>query len=152
MSSDPRFEGRLRRLAAVSSVALGLIAVLALTTTDAGPMPLALLFAGWPLMPALLRAGIDRPRWRYLLAAPASMVTAGLLMVTLGFTGPPIALTGWWMITTGVLLGAGLGAWFWFRWLPVPASLDDPFSTGRWSLITVHVALIVVGMALVPIR
>jgi hypothetical protein len=41
-----------------------------------------------------------------------------------------------------------LGLWFWYRLLPVPASLDDPFSPGRWTLIAVHIAAIVVGVVL----
>jgi hypothetical protein len=32
--------------------------------------------------------------------------------------------------------------------VPVPASLDDPYSPGRWGLIGLHVALIVVGWGL----
>jgi hypothetical protein len=51
-------------------------------------------------------------------------------------------------VTAGILLGSLLGLWFWYRLLPVPASLDDPFSPGRWTLVTAHIALIVVGLAL----
>ena len=60
-----------------------------------------------------------------------------------------VARAGWVLITTGVFLGGILGAWFWFRWLPVPAALADPFSRGRWALIAIHVCLIVFGLALV---
>jgi hypothetical protein len=42
-----------------------------------------------------------------------------------------------------------LGAWFWFRWLPVPRSLHNPFAPGRWVLIGVHVGMIIVGIGLV---
>ncbi len=57
--------------------------------------------------------------------------------------------TGWLLVTTGVFLGGLLGIWFWFRLIPVPAALDDPFSTGRWALIGIHVTSIVVGLALI---
>jgi len=149
MSLDDRFQRRLRRLIVVSSVALGLITMLALATTDAGLVELALLLGGWGLMPALLYVGLAQPRWRYLLFVPALMVTTGLLMVDFGFEGPAVALIGWWLITAGVMVGGSLGAWFWYRWLPVPAKLDDPFSRGRWTLISVHVGLVVVGTVLV---
>ena len=48
----------------------------------------------------------------------------------------------------GILLGSVLGLWFWYRVLPVPAALDDPFSPGRWTLIGIHIALIVLGLML----
>jgi hypothetical protein len=32
--------------------------------------------------------------------------------------------------------------------LPVPAALDDPFSPGRWTLIGIHIAMIVLGLML----
>jgi hypothetical protein len=32
--------------------------------------------------------------------------------------------------------------------LPVPPALDDPFAPARWMLVVVHVALIVIGLAL----
>ena len=51
-------------------------------------------------------------------------------------------------MTAGVLLGGFMGLWFWFRVAPVPAGLDDPTARGRWSLIALHVALIVLGLAL----
>ena len=58
--------------------------------------------------------------------------------------------SGW--ITAGVLLGGLLGIWFWFRWVPVPAWLDDPFSRGRWLFICAHVSLIVSGLIVVCLR
>jgi hypothetical protein len=151
MSSNGRFRDRLNRLVIFSAVALGLIAILALTKTEAGWAALLLLFAGWALMPALLYQGRSQPRLRYLLTLPAVLVTSGLLMVTIGFTGPANALLGWWLITAGVGVGGGLGAWFWYRWMPVPDRLDDPFSPGRWLLISIHVGLIVTGLVLVLI-
>jgi hypothetical protein len=48
----------------------------------------------------------------------------------------------------GIGLGGVMGLWLWYRLLPVPAALAHPFSPARWLLITVHVSLIVVGMAL----
>ncbi|HLF61000.1 MAG TPA: hypothetical protein VI980_07485 [Acidimicrobiia bacterium] len=149
MSFDHRFQGRLKRLILVSSVALGLIFLLAASTTDAGWTATGLLLGGWVLMPTLLYAGLGRPRFRYLLTVPAAMVSAGLLLVAVGLEGPPMAVAGWWLITAGVMLGGSLGAWFWYRLLPVPRRLDDPFSAGRWALISVHVGLVVIGAALV---
>jgi hypothetical protein len=58
---------------------------------------------------------------------------------------------GWLTTTAGILLGGGLGAWFWYRWFPVPASLEDPCSRARWLLIGVRVALIVAGLLLVAL-
>jgi hypothetical protein len=60
----------------------------------------------------------------------------------------PLPALGWLLMTAGVALGGLLGIWFWFRLLPVPPALDDPYSTGRWALIGLHIALIVVGMVL----
>jgi hypothetical protein len=48
-----------------------------------------------------------------------------------------------------VLFGGGLGSWFWYRWMPVPEQLDDPFAPRRIALIVTHIALVVVGMALI---
>lgn len=149
MSTDRRFLGRLRRLVVVSSAMLGLIALLAALSTEAPPLVLGLLASGWILMPVLLFTSISRPRIRYLLALPATLVALGLVFVALDFQGDPIALVGWWLITAGVLFGGGLGTWFWYRWMPVPQALDDPFSPGRIALIAVHIALVVVGVALV---
>jgi hypothetical protein len=63
----------------------------------------------------------------------------------------PLARAGWVLVTAGILLGGVLGGWFWFRWLPVPASLDAPFAPGRWVLVAVHVSMIVAGLALVMV-
>lgn len=130
-------------------MALGAIAFLALTTTEAPVVALTLLFGGWIAMPSLLAMALDQPRWRYLLIVPATMVGSGLLIVIAGLSGSTRALMGWWLIAAGVLFGAGLGGWFWYRWMPVPLGLSDPFSRGRWALIGVHVGLILAGMALV---
>lgn len=149
LSTDQRFLGRLRRLVVVSSVVLGLIALFAALSTEASSLVIGLLVSGWILMPALLHAGIDRPRIRYLLALPATLVAAGLISVAVGFAGEPAAQIGWWLITAGVLVGGSLGTWFWYRWMPVPGALQDPFSPGRLALIGVHVALVIIGVVLV---
>jgi hypothetical protein len=149
MSPDPGFRRRLRRLILISSVSLGMITALALATADVGLGVLTLLLGGWGLMPGLLWVGLEEPGWRSLLPIPAVMFTVALLIITIGFDGPGIALAGWWMITAGVVLGATLAIWFWYRRLPVPERLDDPFAPGRWLLISVHVGLIVLGLVLV---
>jgi len=146
LTSDRRFERRVRRLALVSAVALGLIWFLVATTLEA-PAAIDAVFAiGWLLMPSTLVASLRFPRLRYGLVAPASLVSVGLLAVCVGWlpADPTVAL-GWGSMAAGVALGGGLGLWFWYRLLPVPARLDDPFSTGRWALIAVHIALVVVG-------
>lgn len=149
MSLDPRFGRRLRRLIGVSLVALGLVTTLALAKAQAEGLTIVLLASGWALMPTLLYFGLKRPRWRYLLTLPAALVAAGLLRVNVIVTEPAVAVIGWWLITVGVIVGAGLGGWFWYRWLPVPTSLEDPFSTGRWTLIAIHIGLIAAGTAMV---
>lgn len=149
LSSDPRFERRIRRLAVVSAVALGLIWGLVVATLEA-PLAVDVAFAaGWLLMPLTLVASLRRPRLRYGLVLPASLVSIGLLAACLGWLpADPLVAAGWLLMTAGVALGAGLGLWLWYRLLPVPARLDDPFSTGRWALIGVHVALVVAGFGL----
>lgn len=149
MSTDPRFRRRLRRLVVVSAVMLGWLTLLALLATEAEPTTIWLLAVGWVLMPTVLYASLDRPRLRYLLALPASLVAVGLVFVATGDLTSPVATLGWWSITAGILLGGGLGMWLWYRWMPVPSALDDPFSPGRIALIAGHVSLILVGVALV---
>ena len=149
LSPDRRFERRIKRLAAVSAVALALVWALVVATVAAPPAVDAVLAVGWLLMPSTLVASLRYPRLRYGLVVPASLVSIGLLAVCVGWlpAEPTIAL-GWILMTAGVALGGGLGLWFWYRLLPVPARLDDPFSTGRWALIGVHIALVVAGFAL----
>lgn len=147
MTSDVAFAGRVRRLSAVSSVALGVISLLAITTTDVGSGVVGLLATGWITMPAVLVASLRHPRLRYLLTVPSSLVSLGLLVTAVTYDGPVLAALGWWLMTAGVLLGGALGGWFWFRLAPVPARLDQPFSRARWSLVTIHVALIAGGAA-----
>lgn len=153
MSADPVFLPRVRRLARVSSVALGAIWFLAIITTE--PHSAAIdgaLLAGWILMPTVLWGSIRRPKMRPLVFLPSALVTVGLLVLCLtALPGDDLVRGGWLLITGGILFGGFLGGWFWFRWLPVPASLDAPFSSPRWALIGAHVAMIVVGMALVAL-
>jgi hypothetical protein len=155
MTGDPRFAPRVKRLAFTSLVALGLVWGLAIATLEAPPLVDASLAAGWVLMPATLFASLVRPRLRYGLVVPSTLVGVGLLAVSIAWLpGDPVAAAGWLMMTAGVLMGAVLGLWFWYRLFPVPASLDDPFSKGRWGLVGLHIALIVVGLVLAarPLR
>ena len=149
LTDDRRIRGRVVRLAVVSLVALGLVAGLAAATLDAPPAILAGLATGWVLMPTVLAWSLREPRVRYLLVVPSSLVTLGLLAICIGWMpASAMAAAGWLLMTLGVALGGVLGLWLWFRLLPVPAALDDPLAPGRWALIAVHVALVVVGWAL----
>lgn len=149
LSDDPGFRRRVGRLSVVSMVALGLIWALAMTTTDA-PIPLDVaLFLGWILMPTTLVASLGEPRIRYALIIPATLVTLGLLGICLGWLpSSPLAVAGWWLLAGGVGYGGLLGLWFWYRLVPVPAMFDDPFSPGRWALISAHVGAVVIGFVL----
>jgi hypothetical protein len=150
MTADPRFTARVKRLVAVSAVALGLISLLvAMVTTDSGWYRTALAAAGWVLMPTLLGYSIRHPRWRYLLSVPTAAVSAALVLVATDAADSGWATAGWWLMTGGVLTGGLLGAWFWYRWLPVPRRFDDPFSPGRWALVAAHTGVIVAGWLLV---
>lgn len=153
MSGDPLFLPRVRRLAKVSAVALGIIWFLAIRATE--PHNAAIdwaLLAGWVLMPTVLFASIRSPEIRPLVFLPSALVTVGLIaLCLLALPGDGAVRAGWLLITGGILFGGLLGGWFWFRWFPVPASLDAPFSSGRWALIGAHVAMIVAGIALVAL-
>ena len=101
-------------------------------------------------MPTILGLSLRWPRFRYGLVVPATLVTGALLAICA--TALPenhVAVSGWLLVTGGVLLGGVLGVWFWFRLLPVPTDLTDPFSGGRLALIVVHVGLIIIGLGLV---
>lgn len=149
LTDDRRVRGRVLRLAAVSLVALGLVAGLATATLDAPPAVVGALALGWVLMPAVLALSLREVRARYLLVVPSSLVTIGLLAICIGWLpATATAATGWLLMTAGVGLGGALGLWLWYRLLPVPSSLDDPLAPGRWGLIGVHVALVVVGWGL----
>lgn len=150
LTASPAVQGRVRRLTAVSAVALGLIFGLAVARLDAPTAVAAALAAGWVLMPLTLAASLVRPLLRCGLVVPASLVSLGLLAVCAGWLPDrPVAAAGWVLLTVGVALGGGLGLWLWYRLLPVPARLDDPLSAGRWTLIAVHVGLILAGLLLV---
>ena len=150
LSSDQQFAARVARLVMISAVALGVIWVLATASADVAGWILAALFAGWLAMPSLLALSLIRPRLRYLLVVPATSVTIGLSGICLSALPPSGAgRVGWPVLTAGILIGATLGSWFWYRWVPVPDTLDAPFSPGRWVLVTLHAGLVVVGAALV---
>ncbi len=122
---------------------------LAVATLDAPPAVIAALIGGWVLMPAILVASLRQPRFRYGLVVPASLVSLGLLAIVIGWLpAGGAAATGWVLLTAGVWLGGALGLWLWYRLAPVPAALDDPFSSGRWALVGLHVGLIVLGFVL----
>ncbi len=150
LTADPRFAPRVRRLALISLIALGVLWALAVATLDA-PWPVhAALAAGWLLMPAALVASLARARVRLALVVPSSLVSVGLLAIVIAWRpDDPVAATGWLLLTAGVLLGGLLGLWLWYRLVPVPRRLDDPYSGGRWALIGVHAVLILAGFALV---
>lgn len=152
LSDDPAFARRIIRLAFTSLIALGAIYLLARFTTDAKPAIQASLASGWVLMPAILFLSLRAPVIRYALVIPSTLVAVPLLVITtVAFYESPGVALGWLLITAGVLLGGLLGIWFWFRLIPVPAWLDDPFSRGRWLFIGVHVSLIVSGLILVGV-
>jgi hypothetical protein len=149
LTSDRRVTLRVRRLAAISIVALGLTWGLASATLETPSVIGVILALGWLLMPAVLLWSLIAPGARYLLMAPASLVLVGLLAICIGWLPrSPIAAAGWVLLTAGVALGAVLGVWFWFRIAPVPAKLNEPYAPGRWTLIGVHVALVTVGWTL----
>lgn len=150
LSADPGFAHRVRRLVAVSAVALGVVTYLAATTTAAPLGTLAMLAAGWLMMPIILASSLRRPKLRYGLVAPASLVGGGLIWLCLGWLpGDPTTAAGWVLVTAGVLLGGTLGSWFWYRLAPVPAVMELPFSAARLALIAVHTGLVVLGVALI---
>jgi hypothetical protein len=93
---------RVRRLGLVSLVALGIVCGLAVTTLKAPLLVESALLAGWALMPAVLFASLAWPMLRLGLTLPATLVTLGLLAITVG-----------WLL--------------WYRLLPVPAALTHPF-------------------------
>ena len=146
LTADRLFEHRVRRLVAVSAVALGVMWGLALAD-DAPMWVLVLLAIGWVSMPTVLALSLRRPAVRYALVVPATAVSVGLIGMTLAAPDP--TAFGWSVLSVGILFGGSLGAWLWFRWLPVPRSLDDPFGTPRLTLVGVHIGLVLVGVAAV---
>lgn len=151
MTNDPRFRRRIERLVLISAAALGVITLLVVWAANTGWVATGLMLAGWVTMPTLLAASLSRPHLRYLLAVPATIVSASLLVVAIGLDGSAWARAGWWSMAAGVLAGGALGAWFWYRWVPVPRPFDEPFSRGRWALIAVHAGLVIAGGAVVAL-
>jgi hypothetical protein len=150
MTGDPRFRGRVRRLAVTSGVALGVTWTLAVGTLDAPPWIDILLLAGWLSMLTVLTLSLARPSIRRLVVVPSVMVTAALIGICLWELPPSgLARAGWLTLTAGILMGGGMGAWFWYRWVPVPRALDDPYASGRTILIAAHVGLVVGGTVLI---
>jgi hypothetical protein len=150
LTRDRAFGRRVTRLAVTSLVALGLIWWLARSRLQAGPAIGWALGLGWALMPVILAASLKWPRLRYALAVPSAVVSVALVAICLtSLPAEPVLRAGWLLITGGVLLGGTLGLWFWFRWMPVPPRLADPFSPGRWAMIGLHVGLVVMGLVLV---
>ena len=146
MTGDRVFAHRVRRLVGVSTVALGVFWGLAFMD-DAPGWVLALLAIGWVLMPAVLAVSIHRPMMRYALVVPATVVPVGLTGMVM--VAPAATVNGWIIMTIGILFGGFLGLWFWFRWLPVPRILDDPFRSARVTLVGIHIALVLAGVTIV---
>ncbi len=152
MTTDPRFARRVVRLAITSAGALGLIWILCQATLQAHPAIGRSLAGGWLLMPTILGLSLRWPRLRYGLVVPSTLVSMALLAIcATALPADTVAVTGWLLVTGGVLFGVVLGAWLWFRWMPVPTGLIDPFSRGRLVLIVAHVSLIVTGLGLVGV-
>jgi hypothetical protein len=150
MTADRAFAHRVARLAITSAVALGAIWALAHAGGRLRPAIGYLLVGGWALMPAVLLASLRRPRLRYALVVPATLVTVALVaLAATAVSRNGAAAAGWPLVAGGVLVGDMLGLWFWFRLFPVPPALRDPFSRGRWALVWLHVALVVSGLLLV---
>ena len=146
-------DARIKRLAIVSSVALGVIWLLAARSNDGTPAIEGALFAGWLLMPLVLASSLVRPRLLPALLLPSTLVSLGLLAISLnaresGSSDAP----GWLLLLSGILLGDLLGAWLWFGVGPLPRCMRDPFGLPRSGLIGLHVALVAGGMALIAIH
>ncbi len=152
MTGDRLFARRVVRLALTSIVALGLIWFLWAATLNTPAIIGIGLVGGWLLMPSILGLSLRWPRLRLALIVPASMESVALLGLCARYLPAELAAKlGWLLITAGVLMGDFLGAWFWFRWLPVPSRLTAPFSVERWVLIGAHVSLILAGIGLVAL-
>jgi hypothetical protein len=149
LTHDRTFEARIRRLSVVSLFALGTITWLAIRD-DASSTVVLLLTAGWISMPTVLRASLRRPGLRYALSVPATLFAGGLTLFSTSLADlEATSAAGWWTITVSLWFGAVLGMWLWFRWLPVPAWLTDPFGPGRLAFVTAHIGGVLIGIALV---
>jgi hypothetical protein len=83
MSGDPGFAERVRRLVKVSSVALGVIALLAWLTLDVPSLVMAALILGWVSMPSVLAASLHEPHHRFFLMVPGGLVSLALVAVSI---------------------------------------------------------------------
>ena len=146
LTANRLFAHRIRRLIVISTIALGAIWGLAVAD-DAEVWVLVLLGVGWLTMPTILALSLRRPMLRYALLVPANAVAIGLIGMSL--TAPDSTEGGWLLVTIGIVVGGALGAWFWFRWLPVPRAFDDPYGTPRVALVGLHIGLVLVGIAMV---
>lgn len=141
-----RLRGRVVRLAAVSVVALGVIFALGVEA-DEGALATVALATGWVLMPCVLLLSLRVPGLKFGLAIPASLVSLATGWLALRTFPAP----GWPLLSAGILMGAVMGAWFWFRWAPIPAPLLDHNGPARITLLAVHVALVVLGIGIVAL-
>jgi hypothetical protein len=146
LTDDRWFAHRVRRLVVVSAAALGIITLLAVRS-DGPTWSVVLLVGGWALMPVILATSLRNPQVRFGLVLPASLVTVGLLGMLVSATGAE--LLGWAVMAAGILLGGTLGMWFWYRWVPVPARFNDPYGPARMTLVAIHIALVLIGAAIV---
>jgi hypothetical protein len=152
LTTDKRFARRVIRLAWTSLATLGFIWWLDTGTLESHWGIGVGLLGGWVLMPSILWLSLRWPEVRYALVLPSSLVSLALLAICLtALPDQAVPRTGWVLVTSGVFLGGLLGLWFWFRWLPVPAQLHDPFSPGRWALVCVHISLILGGLTLIVV-
>jgi len=101
------------------------------------------------MMVAVLLLSLRRPGLRYAVVIPATLIASALVLISFDTRIDQPEATGWWLLTAGIVFGIFLGVWFWFRWLPVPGALNDPFSSGRWTLIAIHATLVVTGLIVV---
>lgn len=146
LTGDRIFRHRVRRLAAVSAVGLGV--VWGLAYVGGAPLwTLTLLAVGWVLMPMTLAFGLDRPGLRRVVMLPAVLVPVALVGMLSVVT--EATRTGWIVAIAGLGFGAFIGAWFWLRWLPVPRLFDDPFGWPRVGLVGIHIGLLLAGGALI---
>jgi hypothetical protein len=87
---------------------------------------------------------------RFALAVPASLVAIALtVFCATDLPDGAAAAAGWWLVTASIWLGAGLGMWLWFRWLPVPDEFDNPFGPARLTLVAIHIGGVLAGIALI---
>lgn len=149
MTDDPAFAGRVRRQAFLGSIVLGLVWGLAVASSPVEPLSRWLLLVGWPLLVTVLLSSLRHPRLRYAGVVPSTLIAGALITISFNTGIDQPEAVGWWLLTAGIVVGICLAVWFWFRWLPVPGGLDDPFSPGRWALIAVHATLVVTGLIVV---